>query len=181
MTDHSQIWHDGASSRRKISGNYEGLATIIAQLSSLGREIKKLSKHVHYVRISCELCNGSHLSKDCPNKEQVKKAEDRDGKINPNPKGKPETRTNWGGTGHAYRGTPITKAVVAPYRPPTPFDSRLVEGKSVDQDADVLTSLKKLKVNIAFVEALKGMPEYSRDLEDLLKNKSMIDDEEKAK
>ncbi|GJY39730.1 hypothetical protein Tco_0426094 [Tanacetum coccineum] len=61
------------------------------------------------------------------------------------------------------------------------LSSRLVEGKSVDQDVDVLTSLKKLKVNIAFVEALKGMLEYSRDLEDLLKNKSMIDDEEKAK
>ncbi|GKG53073.1 hypothetical protein Tco_0552341, partial [Tanacetum coccineum] len=61
---------------RKIGGNYEGLAAITTQLSSLGREIKKLDEQVHYVRVSCELCNGSNLSKDCPNKEQVKEAEE---------------------------------------------------------------------------------------------------------
>ncbi|GJW09814.1 hypothetical protein Tco_1575641 [Tanacetum coccineum] len=48
------------------------LAVITAQLSSLGREMKKLAEQVHSVRVSCELCNGSNLSKDCPNKEQNK-------------------------------------------------------------------------------------------------------------
>ncbi|GJV99247.1 hypothetical protein Tco_1554499 [Tanacetum coccineum] len=75
----------------------------------------------------------------------------------------------------------ITNSMVAPYRAHISSTSRLVKRKNVDQDADVLTSLRKLKVNIPHVEALKSMSEYSRSLEDLLKNKSRIDDEETTK
>ncbi|GJR67799.1 hypothetical protein Tco_0013864 [Tanacetum coccineum] len=38
--------------------------------------MNKLSEQVHSVRVSYELCNESHVSKDCPNKEQVKEAEE---------------------------------------------------------------------------------------------------------
>ncbi|GJU77384.1 hypothetical protein Tco_1274454 [Tanacetum coccineum] len=76
---------------------------------------------------------------------------------------------------------PIPKAVVIPYSSYIPFASQLVDRKSVDQDVDVLTSLKRLKVNIPHMEALREMRGYSRHLEDLLKNKSRIDDGEKAK
>nr|GEY13217.1 hypothetical protein [Tanacetum cinerariifolium] len=76
---------------------------------------------------------------------------------------------------------PIAKGVVAPYQPPIPFASRLVERNSVDQDADVFTSLKRLKVNIPHVEPLREMSGYSRYLEDLLKNKSRIVDDEEEK
>nr|GEU71831.1 5-oxoprolinase-like protein [Tanacetum cinerariifolium] len=70
------MWHEGASSRRKIGGNSKDLAAITAQVSILGREMKKLLKQVHYVHVSCELRNGSHISKDFPNKELVKEAEE---------------------------------------------------------------------------------------------------------
>nr|GEV75668.1 hypothetical protein [Tanacetum cinerariifolium] len=58
------------------ANNYEGLDAKTAQLSSLGREIKKLSEQVHSMCVSFKLCNGSNLSKHCPNKEQVKEDED---------------------------------------------------------------------------------------------------------
>ncbi|GJT64028.1 hypothetical protein Tco_1015508 [Tanacetum coccineum] len=76
MAVHSQMWHPRASSRRKIGGNSESLAAITTQLSSPGREMKKLSKQVHSMKLVIELCNGSHLSKECPNKEQVKEFEE---------------------------------------------------------------------------------------------------------
>ncbi|GJT12900.1 hypothetical protein Tco_0859942 [Tanacetum coccineum] len=41
MTDYSQKWHDGTSSRNKISNTYNGLAVIQAQMNNLGKEIKK--------------------------------------------------------------------------------------------------------------------------------------------
>ncbi|GKA48734.1 hypothetical protein Tco_0741692, partial [Tanacetum coccineum] len=66
--------------------------------------------------------------------------------------------------------------VVETYRPPIPFSSRLVERKSVDQETEFFTSLKKLQVNIPLVEALKEMPRYTRHLEDLMENKSKLDD-----
>ncbi|GJS89733.1 hypothetical protein Tco_0772369 [Tanacetum coccineum] len=46
---------------------------------------------------------------------------------------------------------------------------------------DVFTSLKRLKVNIPLVEALKGIPRYSRHSEDLMKNKPNIEDGAKEK
>ncbi|GJR80613.1 hypothetical protein Tco_0151398 [Tanacetum coccineum] len=259
MADYSQMWHEGASSRRKIGGNSKDLAAITTQLSILGREMKKLSEQVHYVRVSCELHNVSHLSKDCPNKELVKEAEEiyygqfyqrpypNGGRYRANTPGyyvkdekkigyqekikshglleKGVSRTLPSSTETNPRDqvkaiatiegiqtnpnitsslcphvsclsvqakqvshneelkkeAPNAKDVVASYRPPIPSVSRLVENKSVDQYADVLTSLKKLKVNIPHMEALIGMPNYSRHLEDLLKKKSRIGDEEKSK
>ncbi|GJX64338.1 hypothetical protein Tco_0298681 [Tanacetum coccineum] len=62
--------------RRKIGDKSEGLAAITSQLSSLGRKMNKLFEHVHSKRVSCELCNGSLLSNDFPNKEKVKGAEE---------------------------------------------------------------------------------------------------------
>nr|GEY05897.1 hypothetical protein [Tanacetum cinerariifolium] len=76
MVDHSQIWNEGASGRRKIGGNSEGLAAITTQLSSLSREMKKLSEQVDFVHVNYELCNGSPLSKDCLIKEKVKEDEE---------------------------------------------------------------------------------------------------------
>ncbi|GJX00004.1 hypothetical protein Tco_0183917 [Tanacetum coccineum] len=93
------MWHEGASTRKKIGGNSEGLAAPTSQISSLGlpeyrRHIKKAEESIM-----------EFLSKNFAKLE------------------------GW------------------------------------------LSSLTKLKVNIPHVEALKGMPKYSRHLEDLLKKK----------
>ncbi|GKE60854.1 hypothetical protein Tco_1511221 [Tanacetum coccineum] len=47
MADHSEMWHDGASKRHKGNDNFDGLAALIAQLSNLGREMKKMTEKVH--------------------------------------------------------------------------------------------------------------------------------------
>ncbi|GJS58611.1 hypothetical protein Tco_0653395 [Tanacetum coccineum] len=93
---------------------YASLAAITSQLRSLGREMKNLSEQVHFVHVSYEHSNESHLSKDYPNKEQVKEVKE------------------------IYYGEF--------YQRPYPYSGRM-----------------------------------SRHLEDLLKNKSRIDDEEKEK
>ncbi|GJT53843.1 hypothetical protein Tco_0988897 [Tanacetum coccineum] len=251
--------HKGATSMRKISVSFEVLAVITAQQSSLGREMKKLSEQMHSVRVSCELCYGSHLSKDLSNKEQVKEfGEIYYGEFYqrpyPNKMGYQEKRSSLeaklnmfmaestkrdkestdfimkikASTQAAIRNNEASlkameirigqivqivrerisgtlpsstqtnlrdhvKAIASIEETQTnpnitstlfhfvSFLCRAVERKSVYQDADVLTNLGKLKVNIPHVEALKKMPEYSRHLKELLKNKSRIYDDENRK
>ncbi|GJX83047.1 hypothetical protein Tco_0332528 [Tanacetum coccineum] len=47
MTDYSQKWHDGISTRSKSSNTSDGLVSIQAQLNNLGREIKKVNERVY--------------------------------------------------------------------------------------------------------------------------------------
>ncbi|GJV49420.1 formin-like protein 1 [Tanacetum coccineum] len=49
---------------------FDGLAAIQAQLNNLGREIKKVNEKVYAAQVRCELCKGSHYTKDCPLKEE---------------------------------------------------------------------------------------------------------------
>ncbi|GKA31918.1 hypothetical protein Tco_0718285 [Tanacetum coccineum] len=72
MADHSQKWHDGASTRNRSSNTSDGLTAIQAQLNNLGREIKKVNGKVYDAQVGCELCNGPHYTKDCPLKEEGK-------------------------------------------------------------------------------------------------------------
>nr|GEV94168.1 hypothetical protein [Tanacetum cinerariifolium] len=72
------------------------------------REIKKLFEQVYFVCVSCELCHGSHLLKDFPNKEQIKE-DDETKQVSLNEELKKEAS--------------ISKVVAAPYRPPIPFTS----------------------------------------------------------
>ncbi|GJU61772.1 hypothetical protein Tco_1243607 [Tanacetum coccineum] len=63
--------------RRKIGGNYEGLAAITTQLSSLGREIKKfgMSRSTFMRVLVVELCKRILILKDCLRRRMVKDAE----------------------------------------------------------------------------------------------------------
>ncbi|GJV59383.1 hypothetical protein Tco_1465483 [Tanacetum coccineum] len=73
MVDHSQKWHDGSSSKNiEISSNSEGIAAIVNKLENLGRDMKKLKKNVQAIQVGCQNCEGAHLDKDCPLKEEVK-------------------------------------------------------------------------------------------------------------
>ncbi|GJQ88944.1 hypothetical protein Tco_0000083 [Tanacetum coccineum] len=75
MTDHSQKWHDGSSSRNiDNSSNTEGIAAIVSKLDSLGRDMKKLKKNVHAIHVGCQKLSEQdpHLDKECPLNEEVK-------------------------------------------------------------------------------------------------------------
>ncbi|GKE97718.1 retrovirus-related pol polyprotein from transposon TNT 1-94, partial [Tanacetum coccineum] len=47
MTEYSQKWHNGTSSKTRSTKTYDGLAAIQAHLNNLGREIKKVNKKVY--------------------------------------------------------------------------------------------------------------------------------------
>ncbi|GJU21732.1 hypothetical protein Tco_1155074 [Tanacetum coccineum] len=60
MTDHSQKWHNGTSTRTRSTNTYNGLAAIQAQLNNLGREIKKVNERVYAAQVRCESCGGRY-------------------------------------------------------------------------------------------------------------------------
>ncbi|GKC45493.1 hypothetical protein Tco_1063215 [Tanacetum coccineum] len=75
MADHSQKWHDEASDRRMGSCTPEGITTINNKLNDLRRDMRKLKESVHAIQFGCEICDGIHLDKDSPIKEEVKSIE----------------------------------------------------------------------------------------------------------
>nr|GEU60113.1 hypothetical protein [Tanacetum cinerariifolium] len=76
MVDYSKKWHDGTSTRNKISNTFDGLVAIQAQLNNLDKEIKKENERVYASQVGCELCNGPHYSKDSSLKEEGKTLEE---------------------------------------------------------------------------------------------------------
>ncbi|XP_035838090.1 uncharacterized protein LOC118485760 [Helianthus annuus] len=62
------------------------------------------------------------------------------------------------------------------YKPTPPYPGRLVKGKDAEQYGRFMEMLKKLHVNIPFVEALAKMPKYVKFLKDLLTNKKKLED-----
>jgi len=65
-----------------------------------------------------------------------------------------------------------------PYKPPIPFPQRLAKSKSEGQFKKFMELLKKLHVNIPFIEAITQMPSYAKFLKDILTNKRKIDDDD---
>ncbi|GJS03533.1 ribonuclease H-like domain-containing protein [Tanacetum coccineum] len=76
MAEYSQKWHNGTSSRTRSTKTSDGLADIQAQLNNLGREIKKVNEKVYAAQVGCELCKGTHYTKECPQKEEGKTLEE---------------------------------------------------------------------------------------------------------
>ncbi|GJV27257.1 DNA-binding pseudobarrel domain-containing protein [Tanacetum coccineum] len=76
MVKHSQKWHDGASNRRTSNFNSDGKAAITNTLDNLGRDMKKLKENIHAIQVSCKNCEEMHLDKECPLKEEIKRAEE---------------------------------------------------------------------------------------------------------
>ncbi|GJY39100.1 reverse transcriptase domain-containing protein [Tanacetum coccineum] len=76
MADHSQKWHDGTSRNIENSSSKDGLAALVNKLDNLGRDIEKVKESVHAIQVRCQICEGPHLDKDCPLKEEVKQVEE---------------------------------------------------------------------------------------------------------
>lgn len=46
------------------------MAAIINKLDNLRRDMKKLTEIVHAIQVGCDICDGMHLSKECPLNEE---------------------------------------------------------------------------------------------------------------
>ncbi|GKG00095.1 hypothetical protein Tco_0301785 [Tanacetum coccineum] len=56
--------------------NLDEIATITNKLDILGRDMKNLDKSVYAIQVGCDLCEGMHLEKECPLKEEVNGVEE---------------------------------------------------------------------------------------------------------
>ncbi|XP_020263045.1 uncharacterized protein LOC109839026 [Asparagus officinalis] len=66
----------------------------------------------------------------------------------------------------------------APYKPPLPFPQRQVKAKLEKQFGKFIEILKKLHINIPFVEAISQMPSYTKFLKEILSNKRRLEEYE---
>ncbi|GJZ27048.1 protein kinase-like domain, concanavalin A-like lectin/glucanase domain protein [Tanacetum coccineum] len=57
-----QSWERNMSS----SSDTDGLAAVISKLDNLGCDMKKLKENVHAIQVGCQICEGTHLDKECP-------------------------------------------------------------------------------------------------------------------
>ncbi|MCI04024.1 hypothetical protein A2U01_0025066, partial [Trifolium medium] len=63
-----------------------------------------------------------------------------------------------------------------PYKPPIPYPQRLAKPKNPGQFEKFIEMLKKLHIDIPFIEALTQIPSYAKFLKDILSNKRKLED-----
>ncbi|XP_010684207.1 uncharacterized protein LOC104898795 [Beta vulgaris subsp. vulgaris] len=63
---------------------------------------------------------------------------------------------------------------IAPYKPPVPFPQRLAQAKLEKKYGKFLDILKKLHINIPFLDAISKMSSYAKFLKDMLSNKRKL-------
>nr|GEW50721.1 putative reverse transcriptase domain-containing protein [Tanacetum cinerariifolium] len=72
----AKIWFDRIPSRtinkRTSGGSLDGIVIITNKLDSLVKDMKKLKEKMHAIQVSCEICEVSHLHKDCPPKKKLR-------------------------------------------------------------------------------------------------------------
>ncbi|XP_058005391.1 uncharacterized protein LOC131181359 [Hevea brasiliensis] len=66
----------------------------------------------------------------------------------------------------------------APYKPPLPFPQRFQKAKIDKQFGKFLKVLKKLYINISFIDVISQMPSYDKFLKEILSNKRRLEDYE---
>ncbi|XP_021750418.1 uncharacterized protein LOC110716092 [Chenopodium quinoa] len=65
---------------------------------------------------------------------------------------------------------------LAPYVPKVPFPQRLAQAKLEKKFSKFLDILKKLHINIPFLDAISEMPSYAKLLKDMLSNKKKLEE-----
>jgi hypothetical protein len=63
-----------------------------------------------------------------------------------------------------------------PYKPPIPYPQRLVKPKKPGQFEKFIEMLKKLHIDIPFIEAITQIPSYAKFLKNILSNKRNLED-----
>ncbi|XP_021742943.1 uncharacterized protein LOC110709041 [Chenopodium quinoa] len=74
----------------------------------------------------------------------------------------------------ASKETPLKP--LAPYVPKIPFPQRLAQAKLEKKFCKFLDILKKLHINIPFLDAISEIPSYAKFLKDMLSNKRKLED-----
>ncbi|XP_010681877.2 uncharacterized protein LOC104896782 [Beta vulgaris subsp. vulgaris] len=69
-----------------------------------------------------------------------------------------------------------TVTPMEPYKPPVPFPQRLAQAKLEKKYGKFLDILKKLHINIPFLDAISEMPSYTKFLKDMLSNKRKFEE-----
>ncbi|WCJ19866.1 hypothetical protein M5689_002140 [Euphorbia peplus] len=70
---------------------------------------------------------------------------------------------------------PVEKYIPpSPYQPPAPYPGALVGEKLEKRHSKILDTLRKLHINLPFLEALNQMPDYKKFLKDILSNKTKL-------
>ncbi|GJZ50068.1 hypothetical protein Tco_0604258 [Tanacetum coccineum] len=54
-----------SNNKRTSIGSSDDIAAITSKLDSLGCDMKKLKENVHAIQISCGICRGTHVDKEC--------------------------------------------------------------------------------------------------------------------
>ena len=70
----------------------------------------------------------------------------------------------------------VQKEEVRSYQPPIPFPQRLKQSKLDSQYAKFLNVIKKLEINIPFIETLAQMPHYAKFMKDIISKKRKLDE-----
>nr|GEV16703.1 hypothetical protein [Tanacetum cinerariifolium] len=66
----AQVYVNTALMKYRSTETFDELASTLAQLNNLGREIKKVNKKVYATQVGCEQCKGPHYTKDFTLKEE---------------------------------------------------------------------------------------------------------------
>ncbi|XP_021764004.1 uncharacterized protein LOC110728668 [Chenopodium quinoa] len=69
-----------------------------------------------------------------------------------------------------------TPKPLAPYVPKVPFPQRLAQAKLEKKFSKFLDILKKLHINIPFLDVISEMPSYAKFLKDMLSNKKKLEE-----
>nr|GEU89753.1 hypothetical protein [Tanacetum cinerariifolium] len=200
MTDHSQKWHEGTSGRNiSSSSDTDGLAAVISKLDHLGRDMKKLKENVHEIQFGCQICEGTHLNKECHLNEEVKQVdevkysefghqapfnENSGAKFHVGPPGycmrfsnDEESETTKVKTSKAipkWKSNLPKEPVnhyVKPYVQPIHFPNRLKQHAEEALVYKTMESLKKIMVNRPFLKEIRQTDNYPRYMKDLVANK----------
>ncbi|GJX85480.1 hypothetical protein Tco_0336254 [Tanacetum coccineum] len=200
MADHSQKWNDGTLSRNiSSSSNTDGLVAIISKLDNLGRDMKKLKENVHAIQVGCQICEGPHLDKECPLKEEVKQVEE----VKYGEFGRPAPFNGSNGAmfhvdDEKSKSTKLKTSkvnlevktnlpeqmvnhYVKPYVPPIPFPNRLKQHVEEALVHKTMESLKKIKINQPLLKEIRQIDNYPKYMKDLVTNKQLIKEDDEVR
>ncbi|XP_071699955.1 uncharacterized protein [Rutidosis leptorrhynchoides] len=70
QAEYSHEWHQEndfthPTSTVASAGAYDNIGLISAKLDGISRNIEKINKEIHAIKVGCEYCGGPHLGKDC--------------------------------------------------------------------------------------------------------------------